>query len=98
MDRERELLTKARAAIMAVYTAFGRPGEYGYGSPEGKALVALYDLNNEIADELATTDPLKRSPDLLAALEALLSAQPNFMAKSVEVADARAALAKAGVA
>lgn len=52
MDREHELLTKAKTAIMAVYSAFGRPGEYGYGSAEGKALAALYDLNNEIADEL----------------------------------------------
>lgn len=60
MDRDRELLTKAKAAIMAVYTVFGRPGEFGYGSPEGKALAALYDLNNEIADELNPPDPLKR--------------------------------------
>lgn len=52
MDRDAELLTKARASILAVYEAFGRPGGYGYSTKEGKALAALYDLNNEIADEL----------------------------------------------
>lgn len=35
---------------------------------------------------------------LLVALMALLSAQPNFMANSPEVAGARAAIAKAGSA
>jgi hypothetical protein len=49
-------------------------------------------------EALANARLIAAAPDLLAALDALLGAQPNYMAKSEEVAAARAALAKAGVA
>lgn len=38
------------------------------------------------------------APELLDALRNLVAVQPNLMANSAEIADARAALAKAGVA
>lgn len=91
MSQDRELLTKAKAAIMAVYGAFGRPGEYGYYSPEGKALTALYDLNNEIADQLA-----KPPTDLLAPLTALVHGFESYENVDPLLAAARAAIAKAG--
>lgn len=47
-------------------------------------------------EALATARLIAAAPDLLDALSALLWAQPNYMAKSEEVANARAALAKAG--
>lgn len=30
MERHLELLLKAKGSILAVYEAFGRPGDYGY--------------------------------------------------------------------
>ena len=57
MERHLELLAETKAAIAMVYAAFGRPGDYGYYSPEGKALKSLYDLNNEIVDALASPAP-----------------------------------------
>lgn len=61
MERHLELLLKANGSILAVYEAFGRPGDYGYSTKEGKALAALYDLNNEIVD--ATANPKTASAE-----------------------------------
>ena len=55
MERHLELLADAKLKINAVYQAFGRPGDYGYSTKEGKALAALYDLHNEIAEAMAPT-------------------------------------------
>jgi hypothetical protein len=57
MSAETELLERARAEILAVRKAFGAPGDYGYGTPQGKALKALYDLHNEIATALKPSAP-----------------------------------------
>ncbi|PTR11790.1 MULTISPECIES: hypothetical protein [unclassified Novosphingobium] len=43
------LRQRTRAAILAVKTAFGAPGDYGYGTKQGAALAGLYDLFNEMA-------------------------------------------------
>jgi len=61
MERHLELLAEAKLKIMSVYEAFGRPGDYGYSTKEGKALAALYDLNNKIVD--ATANPRTASAE-----------------------------------
>jgi hypothetical protein len=43
------LRLRTRAAILGIKDAFGAPGDYGYGSKEGRALNGLYDLFNEMA-------------------------------------------------
>lgn len=55
MERHLELLANTRLAIAAVYQAFGRPGDHGYSTKEGKALAALYDINNEIVEAMTPT-------------------------------------------
>lgn len=41
-------INRHSAAVLAVRKAFGPPGEYGYGHPEGKALRELYDAHNAL--------------------------------------------------
>lgn len=50
MDNRDELIARANDAILTVYRAFGRPGDYGYSSKKGMALSNLYDVQNELAD------------------------------------------------
>lgn len=47
-----ELLARAQQAAMAIYKAFGRPGDYGYYTAQGKALNDLYNVNNAICAHL----------------------------------------------
>lgn len=47
-----ELLARAQQAAMAVYKAFGRPGDYGYYTVQGTALNDLYNVNNAICAHL----------------------------------------------
>ena len=42
-------LAETRAAILAVRRAFGPPGDWGYDTLQGAALLALYDLHNRLA-------------------------------------------------
>lgn len=37
-------------SIRGVRRAFGPPGDYGYSTPQGQALAALYDLHNRIVE------------------------------------------------
>jgi hypothetical protein len=39
----RRAIAEALGAINAVHAAFGAPGNYGYGHPEGQSLRWLYD-------------------------------------------------------
>ncbi len=48
MTGTKELLEKALAAIEAVHTAFGAPGDYGYSTREGAALFELYKVEADI--------------------------------------------------
>lgn len=50
--KERELLQRATEAIVDVYKGVGTPGDFGYESREGRALNALYNVNNEIVAHL----------------------------------------------
>lgn len=61
MERHLKLLADTKLTIQQVYQAFGRPGDYGYSTKEGKALAALYDLNNEIIEVMAPTSALSGS-------------------------------------
>lgn len=71
MEREPALLTKIKAAIMGVNQAFGPPGDYGYSTKEGKALNDLYNVHNEVADEL------KLLAEIDAAMSEPLSAEES---------------------
>lgn len=44
-----DLLAKIETAIKDVHKAFGAPGDYGYDTPQGDALFALYKLRLELA-------------------------------------------------
>lgn len=54
-----------------------------------------YRLEDVSLTDEANARLIAAAPDLLAALRALLSQQPNYMAKSEEVAMARAAISRA---
>jgi hypothetical protein len=56
------LLAKINEAIDAVHKALGAPGDYGYGTPKGDALFALYRLRFEF-DALPARS---RSPEVLS--------------------------------
>lgn len=45
-------------AIMAVHKAFGAPGDYGYGTKQGDALLALYQAHDGLANGLEATRTL----------------------------------------
>jgi hypothetical protein len=55
-----------------------------------------YDGDTGYLEAKANASLIAAAPELLAALNALMSELPNYMAKSQAVIDARAALAKAG--
>lgn len=44
IERLLDLLYAVNTRISAIQTAFGAPGDYGYDSREGQALLALYQL------------------------------------------------------
>lgn len=46
------LLVSVRQAIDATLRAFGAPGDYGYGTPQGDALFELYKQRAAVADAL----------------------------------------------
>ena len=46
-------LKAAEDAIAAIKAAFGAPGDYGYGTPQGDALFALYKARIVISGALA---------------------------------------------
>ena len=48
--RRAQAITRTLGAIKGVRKAFGPPGEYGYDSKEGKALLELYDAHNDLND------------------------------------------------
>lgn len=56
---ERELLTKALEAIKKAHTAFGAPGDYGYGTPQGDALFGLCQMEVEIHNHLRRAEAEK---------------------------------------
>lgn len=56
LDAGKETLT----AIHQVHAAFGAPGDYGYSSKEGKALVHLYNSTRALA-ELVSGNANKRT-------------------------------------
>lgn len=43
-------LTELASAINEVHSAFGAPGDYGYGTREGNALFELYKLEARLGD------------------------------------------------
>ena len=49
---------EAMDAIHDVHRAFGAPGDYGYDSKEGKALLRLYDSTQKLAPHL----PKRQAP------------------------------------
>ncbi|HWJ71905.1 MAG TPA: hypothetical protein VNX29_01950 [Kaistia sp.] len=51
---------RVAAAIDALHAAFGAPGDYGYGTPKGDALFALYRLRAEL-ETPAEIEQLSRS-------------------------------------
>lgn len=72
MKATSSILQRVVDAIHDIHAAFGAPGDYGYETPKGKALYALYQVNNAVdarRKEPATTDaPLEdRLADCLAA-------------------------------
>ena len=48
MSADIEFLQKISAAIDACHKAFGAPGDYGYGTPKGDALFALYRVRVDV--------------------------------------------------
>lgn len=50
-------MREALEAIWAVHTAFGAPGDYGYGTREGEALRWLYDSLRLLGPTLKALDP-----------------------------------------
>lgn len=63
----------AQESILAVHEAFGAPGNYGYGKPEGDSLqylyAALWPIDNAIKSIRGTG-----TPDMLAILKRLIAA------------------------
>lgn len=51
-EAERCQLVAVRDAIDAIRRAFGAPGDYGYGTPQGEALFELYKQRAAVADAL----------------------------------------------
>lgn len=45
---DNEPLTETIKTIEAVHKVFGAPGDYGYDTPEGDALFALYRLLHKL--------------------------------------------------
>ena len=59
MVREKQvesILCEAAKTIKSALKAFGAPGDYGYGSKEGDALVLLIDCHNKIVRQLKTNE------------------------------------------
>lgn len=90
-------------AAEAVSSSVGLPV---VASPSGRLICNVNCAADPIHGKVAGDDAFNRealayarliaaAPDLLEALKALLSAQPNFMAESIQVDAARAAIAKA---
>ena len=50
------LLAALDAAIRDLHAAFGAPGDYGYGTPEGDALYKVYRLQVEAAALVAMAE------------------------------------------
>jgi hypothetical protein len=71
MDQGTALLTKVKNAIFGVNRAFGPPGDYGYSTKEGKALNDLYNVHNEVVDELKLLEEME------AALSEPLTAEED---------------------
>lgn len=96
MDRETELLTKAKAAIMAVNRALGSPGDYGYSTKEGKALNELYNLHNDIADELKLLAEMEASMSepLSAAEQSVIDQSWQRYSDAAELADLKRSVMK----
>lgn len=74
-----EAATETVAKIAAVKKAFGAPGDWGYGNPQGESLYGLYlaaaNLDQAIEVERAKVD---YAPMLLEALTELIDhAQPD---------------------
>ena len=60
-----EALIGFQDAVMQVHTAFGAPGDYGYGSPRGDALQALYRALNRASavGKMARKGALRIKPE-----------------------------------
>jgi len=65
------------SAIIQVHKAFGAPGNYGYGHPEGEALAHLYNCTRSLAEtiEKSKTD---RTARYAIALEESLKLQGHY--------------------
>ncbi len=48
-----DVMREALAAIHDIRKAFGPPGDYGYGSKQGDALVRLYNSSRGLAERIA---------------------------------------------
>lgn len=65
------LVSEFQLVAMAIRKAFGPPGDYGYETPKGRALNALFDLYNATCakPEVGAEQPSETAPlqDRLAA-------------------------------
>lgn len=59
-EAQRCLLVAVRDAIDAAHRAFGAPGDYGYGTPQGDALFELYKQRAAVADALESAEAAER--------------------------------------
>jgi hypothetical protein len=75
-------LKAVSAAIDAVHKAFGAPGDYGYGTPKGDALMALY--RSQIAISTASEPVAWASSSEMRRNQLLSAAQyKNALPKNV---------------
>ncbi len=51
-----EFAREADARITALKAAFGAPGDWGYGHPQGDALFRLYQLQADLRAAIRATD------------------------------------------
>jgi len=89
-------------AAAAISSVVGLPVVAGKGSLICNVNHAHDPLHGKVAGDdafnreaLANANLIAAAPDLLDALRNLVAVQPNLMANSAEIADARAAIAKA---
>lgn len=60
------VMQSLRLAFAAAYKALGAPGDFGYGTPEGKALQRLYQAWNDALKEAAAEPTASPSFDPIA--------------------------------
>lgn len=66
-----QLISRTANAIAEVKKAFGAPGDFGYGTPEGRALLELYNLRPVLNASLGLANRADAQPPLVINAELL---------------------------